>query len=564
MNFSPERAFWVGRASISVAVVAAVLMVVMGGAVLRDSLALSGNDPLTSKRLEALRKKALESPDDKALRFQVEEMDLVLRRTHFLLLERVRRGVVVMAVAGLALLLSLRMAGGVSRRVPNVDRGPVPLLLPEDVVRARLGVALTWSAVIILLACIFWGGVGLGPTGLTPSSASASFADAPWPDFRGPRGSARADTAEIAWKGRVKPKIMWRTHVPRQGFSSPVVAGGRVFLTGGDKSARETFCFDVSDGSLLWRKVVPFFAVDGAALPKPTEDTGFAASTMAINGDVVCAIFATGDIAAFTLDGAPLWRMNPGVPDNHYAYASSLMAVDGKVLVQLDHSSSGSIMALSARDGAELWAVDRSESISWASPIVAGIDTPDGGKRLVAFFATSSAVAAYDVETGQNLWRTECLSGEVAPSPTFDNGRIFVANDTAAAVALDATSGKILWSRDDVDLPDVASPLATPAGRVYLAASFGVVTCLNAESGATIWTKEFKNGFYASPILLGGSKIFLVDLKGNIFILNDSDKYEVLAEAALGGDVQATPAFAYDSIFIRNGDEIMKIAVSGP
>ena len=181
---------------------------------------------------------------------------------------------------------------------------------------------------------------------------------------------------------------------------------------------------------------------------------------------------------------------------------------------------------------------------------------------MVAFLASSLTVAAYDVATGELLWRTECLSGEVAPSPAYESGRVFVANDNAAAVALDAVTGKVLWSVDDVDLPDVSSPLATSSGRVCIAASFGVLTCLDADTGKTLWTRDFDNGFYASPILVGDGLICFLDLKGNMFLIRDSaEKMEIAAEAALDGDTQATPAFANGAMFIRRGDELLKISL---
>jgi outer membrane protein assembly factor BamB len=141
--------------------------------------------------------------------------------------------------------------------------------------------------------------------------------------------------------------------------------------------------------------------------------------------------------------------------------------------------------------------------------------------KSVVIAQSSVSLLAVSLSDGKTLWRTECLSGEVAPSPSVAAGRVFAANDNACAVALELATGRVLWKNEDVDLPDVSSVLATDKGRVYLAASFGVLTCLDAENGKVVWTHEFDTGFYASPVLVG-DLIYLLDLKGRMRVIRDA------------------------------------------
>jgi len=555
-----------------VAVVSSIFLAAMALLCARDVYILISQDPLLSPELMEARSEALASPDDAGLRSRVTTLDASARRAHFILRHRTRRAVVLMALAALVLLVSLKWFATSKKRTPRVERGPIPTESPSDSYKARsiiIGVAL-WSLAGGFLYYTFFAPEGEGgaspatPPKGNPYSDSllALRYDKPvWPSFRGPRGNAKALNAVFSWKGKVVPKPAWAVDTPKHGYSSPIIVGESVYLTGGDKTAREVYSFSTETGELLWRKVVPFFAAEGAEIPEPTDDTGFAAPTMASDGERVFAIFATGDLAAFSLDGKPLWRMNPGVPENHYAYSSSLAVADGKLIVQLDHAENGVLLALDTVTGAVLWRTKRDDAISWASPTIAETADSKGKKRLTVFLASSATVTAYDVENGDSLWGTECLSGEVAPSPAYESGRVFVANDTAAAVALDAATGKVLWSVDDVDLPDVSSPLATPTGRVYLAASFGTLTCLDAKTGATLWSRDFKEGFYASPILVGGGLVCLLDLKGNIFLIQDADKFNLVAEAAVGGETAATPAFHNGFIYIRQGKKLLKIPI---
>ncbi len=77
-----------------------------------------------------------------------------------------------------------------------------------------------------------------------------------------------------------------------------------------------------------------------------TDDTGLAAPTMAVDGKRVYAIFATGDVIAFDLDGKKIWGRNLGVPNNHYGHSSSLQVWGNKLVVQYDTNQRGRMLAL--------------------------------------------------------------------------------------------------------------------------------------------------------------------------------------------------------------------------
>ena len=109
-----------------------------------------------------------------------------------------------------------------------------------------------------------------------------------------------------------------------------------------------------------------------------------------------------------------------------------------------------------------------------------------------------------------------------------------------------------------MDLPDVASVLATEKGRVYLATSFGPVTCLDAITGKVVWVHEFDSGFYSSPILVGGL-IYLLDMKGRMSIIDDAPEFKLVATYELGESCVSTPIFSAGSIFIRAGDLLYKL-----
>ena len=145
--------------------------------------------------------------------------------------------------------------------------------------------------------------------------------------FRGNNSSGVSSARGIAtnWNLKSKKNILWQVAIPKHGYNSPVINGRNVFITGADKNARELYCYDVYTGELKWTVKADKIPGSPSSMPKVNADTGLAASTVATNGQQVCAIFATGDVICADMEGKRLWAKNLGVPDNHYGYASSLL-----------------------------------------------------------------------------------------------------------------------------------------------------------------------------------------------------------------------------------------------
>ena len=160
------------------------------------------------------------------------------------------------------------------------------------------------------------------------------FSDAvgQWPSFRGVGGVGVGDPSmkpPIAWDGKAGRNVAWKVKTPRQGYSSPIVWGNRLFLTGGDKESREIYSYDAEDGSHVWTAAADNILGSPAKPPNVTEDTGYAAACPVADGHAVYAIFATGDVLAVDFSGKRLWGRNLGPPDNPYGHASSLMVHRG-------------------------------------------------------------------------------------------------------------------------------------------------------------------------------------------------------------------------------------------
>jgi outer membrane protein assembly factor BamB len=146
----------------------------------------------------------------------------------------------------------------------------------------------------------------------------------------------------------------------------------------------------------------------------------------------------------------------------------------------------------------------------------------------------------------------ECLAGEVAASPAYADGIVFVASEGATAAAIDigthAAEPKIRWQWREA-LPDAASPLAGN-GVVIIPTSFGAVACLDAKTGKVCWEHEFAAGFNSSPVLANGN-VHLVDLSGAMQVFKLDKAFRLRAANALGEKSYATPAFVGGRIYVR-------------
>jgi outer membrane protein assembly factor BamB len=388
------------------------------------------------------------------------------------------------------------------------------------------------------------------PQSFTADFPSKSAIESQFNSFRGAWGNgiSKAENLPLKWDVGAGTNILWTADIPISGYSSPVVWENRVFVTGGNQKERRVFCYDTASGKLLWNNLVDNIGGSPSTSPETSEDTGLAAPTSVTDGNVVVSIFGTGDIIAFTMEGKRVWARNLGVPDNHYGHSSSLLAYDGKVLVQYDTNKSGRLLALDIVTGETVWDVSRDNRISWASPILAEVD----GKMQVVT-STAPKVAGHSIETGEELWAVECMMGEVGPSPAYANGLVIAGNEYATLAAIDPAKGEIVWESNEY-LPEVASPVVAD-GLLFIATTYGVFACYDVHTGNKYWEMEFDEGFYASPVI-GDDKLYAPDMQGVVHVIAIEREGKKLAANEMGERIVTTPALLDNRIYLRSDNKL--------
>jgi outer membrane protein assembly factor BamB len=559
-NTTPKTLYNIAKRTAIVSVIFALVLSVL---MIANYIQTKSVDPLNSKAISQLMLQLQQNPEDEALKEQIRALDLLARKAYFTNQWQIRAGGYLLFAFVLVFLISLKYMSSLQAQLPDLDQNPTSDDSWEKRLLARkyfvfIGLGLFFLAFVLGILSEN----ELSKIGMAQSSEKRTTENFPgineirdnWPTFRGPEGIGIAYHTDVPteWDGKSDKNILWKIRIPMVGYNSPIIWEDKIFLSGADKDSQEVYCINAQTGNMLWRAELNNIPGTPHERPKPTDDTGFAAPTMTTDGERVFVIFATGDIACLDFDGNRIWAKNLGMPKNHYGHSSSLMTYQGLVLVQYDQNSGGHLIALKAATGDLVYDKARDIQISWASPIL--VNT---GKRDEIILNANPDVISYNPLTGEELWRVKCMYGEIAPSPAYADGIVFVVNEYARLAGIKlGDPPEIAWEYDD-DLSEVSSPLATK-DFLIMAASWGTVSCFDSKTGERYWYHEFDEGFYSSPIMVG-DHVYLTDMKGVTQIFKADKEFQLISSCELGESVVATPAFMHNRIYIRGNRHLFCI-----
>lgn len=373
---------------------------------------------------------------------------------------------------------------------------------------------------------------------------SLSTRAADWPQFRGPGGSGVSPEANLPAGFSGTSGLRWKADLPGRGLASPVVAGGRAYVTAssGTRDDRlHVLCFDAATGAKLWHRQL---AATGSTNCHPT--TCMAAPTPVADAAGVYALFATGDLAAFDRDGNLRWYRSlvgdyPTVT-NQVGMASSPVLAAGRLVVPMDNAGESFLAAVDPATGKNVWKVDRPRDSNWTTPVVRSAD----GKDEVLLQGARDLIA-YNAGTGEKAWSAK-LGGSI-PTATVVSDTLLVPANGVTVARIGANGPTETWKAPRLQT-GMSSPLLYD-GRVYAAnPRAGIVTCADAKTGKVLWEERVKGPFSGSPVA-GDGKIYLVNEAGTLFTLKAGDQAEVLAKSETNDKGQATPAIADGAIFVR-------------
>lgn len=379
-----------------------------------------------------------------------------------------------------------------------------------------------------------------------------------WPRFRGPGGLGVAAQSDVEG-----PKqVLWKSPVPLEGESSPIIWDQRVFLTGASKKRHEVYCFDSGDGRLLWQRDVT--GPDETSSNAPDRDILLAASTPVTDGSCMYTIFGNGDVACLDFQGEVKWSRSLGMPVDDYGHAASLELLEDLLFVQLDQGQTqdgkSKLIALASDCGRTVWEAARPVPCSWSSPLVI-----DVGLQAQLITSAEPWLIAYEPATGREMWRANCLSGQIVPSAVHANGLVYVVSPDGKLAAVrpdgqgDVTTTHIIWSAEGT-LPSICSPVCN-GELLWLVDTGGVVTCYDAKTGGKLWENDLGASCQASPTIIG-DLLYIVSDGGSLFTLKADRQFTVKGRIELGESCQASPAFHQGRMYIRTKQHLLCLADS--
>lgn len=370
---------------------------------------------------------------------------------------------------------------------------------------------------------------------------------ADWPQFRGPNGAAVSDETGLPLKWSASDGLRWKVELPGRGLSSPVIAGGRLYLTActGYKQDRlHVLCFDATSGKKLWERQLT--ATGGTQChPKTT----MAAPTPATDGQRVFALFATGDLAAFDKDGGLLWYRSlvsdyPTIGNNVGMAASPVLWRD-VLLVPMENIGESFLAGLDAATGRNVWRAERGRDINWVTPC---LFTRNGQTEVL--LQSRENLTAYDARTGARRWTYQGEGLSTIPSTVTAGGLVLVpGGDLTALRPQDSGTPDVVWKATKLR-PATGTPLVY-RDRVYSLGGAGVLNCADLKDGKVLWQQRLKGPFSASPIAADG-KVYVVSEEGVASVVQLGDEPKVLATNTMGETILATPAISGGAIYLRS------------
>jgi outer membrane protein assembly factor BamB len=385
-----------------------------------------------------------------------------------------------------------------------------------------------------------------------------------WPQWRGP--SAQGHVAEAKYTDTWSPasRFHWKVAIPGRGNSSPVVWGDRLFLTTARENGRRLsmLAFSRTDGRLLWETFIPQEGVEGVH-----EKNGYASATPATDGQRVYASFGRHGLVALDLNGRIVWHRKFGVIDNYHGPAGSPVLYRDRIFLYQDQNPTASqtafVAAFDKATGRTIWQTPRTETVGWGTPVV--VDVGDRDELVVS---GQRRVAAYDPDTGRELWTVRGMTFEVIPTPVVGHGLVFASSGRAGPTFAIRPGGSGDVTRTHVAWTTPKGSPFVPSGIVvgdllYLVNDMqSILTVYEATSGTLVYQGRLgvaqREGFSASPVAVNG-KVFITNDEGQTFVVQAGREFKLLHVNELGARTLASPALVDGTWYWRSDGQLVAI-----
>lgn len=381
-----------------------------------------------------------------------------------------------------------------------------------------------------------------------------------WPQFRGPSGQGVSEARGLPLEWSESKNIAWKVPVPGSGWSSPVVGGGRVWLTTYvDKGASiRALAFDVESGKEVVNVEVFKFRGGDPINPKNSRAT----PTPVLDGDRVFVHFGAEGTAALDRDGKVLWKAHFPYSSQHGSGASPIVVGD-LLIVSGDGPDAAFLIGLDKATGKTKWKTWKRQpwDQAYSTPLLIRVGESD---QIVSVGAHHTG--AYDPQNGKEIWRVAYPNGfSNVPRPVYGAGLVFITTGFQQPSLLavrpdgkgDVTRSHVAW-KFSRGVPLTPSPLLV-GNELYMVNDAGIAICLDARTGAALWAQRLSGPHSASPVFADG-RIYFLSEEGVTTVVATGGEFRALATNELDGLTYASMAVSAGSFFIRTDKYLYRVA----
>jgi outer membrane protein assembly factor BamB len=408
-----------------------------------------------------------------------------------------------------------------------------------------------------------------------------------WNQFRGAHGDGVSAANDLPVEFDEAKNVRWKTAIPGEGWSSPVVWGNEIWVTSGNRTTQElrAICIDAASGKIV--KDIKVFdmiqrEVDPAYMHDSPHLNSVATPTSVVEEDHVFVSFGSQGIACLDRkNGDKLWERRDLRAYQPVRQGSSPIVDEENLYVAFDGTDQQFFVALDKKTGDTRWKTDRNVATDWSATLrarglepkkngggkpgdnhksfaTAHLINVNGQRQLIA--PAAEATISYNPNTGEELWRVLYPGGfNVAARPLHAHGMVYVFTSGLTGYLMgirpdgkgDVTDTHVGWSTTR-GTPHIPSPVIAGDLMFLVTDKGGIVRCLEVKSGEEVWKKRLAGDHWASPIL-ANDKLYFSSKQGDVFVLSATrDTPELIARNRLNASFIASPAVAGSSLIVRS------------
>ena len=420
-----------------------------------------------------------------------------------------------------------------------------------------------------------------------------------WSMYRGNAISGVMDNANLpaGWNAETGENIAWKTDIPGLAHSCPIIWGDKVFITTAVNTATQediqtgiygsigsvpdssvhdwkVYCLDLHSGEIEWEQT----SHTGVPEQKRHPMSSHANATPATNGKYLVAFFGSEGLYCYDMKGKLIWSKDFGVlksnfflvPDAEWEFSSSPLIHKNKVIIQCDVAENSFVAAFDLKTGEQLWKQDRDEYPGWETPNIYS----DGTRDLVVVNGFKHR-GAYDFESGEEIWRMSGGGDIPIPSPIVGKDFIYfnsahgksspilaVRKDAKGDLTLnegETTNEYISWSK--VRGGAYMSTMVLYGDYLYNARWNGNLTCYNALTGEEMYSEKVGGGnsYTSSPVAADGI-VYVADNNGMVYSVKAGPEFELLASNPLNDVYMSTPAIVTNFIVFKTARQVIAVS----